>query len=153
MWVMEVLHHRPRSVRRGPIVGLLIVMVGVLLVLVATSVNSWQRDRTEQDLQDSYEQAIATLESAQARVRGTVSYASPLLHVGPPEVRASLEDVVLEEVAQGTAQFERARQAVQDIQIWPWHDDVLIRQSDLLADLDRRARPLTEATGQGLSAS
>ena len=152
---MEVLEHRPEPLRRGPrriLMVLAILGAALLLGAGAVSVDSWQREREALAVQTAYAQAIATLETAQTRVRGTVAYASPLLQVGPPDVRDALEEVVLEEVEVGIAEFDRARQALLDTAVWPWHDDVAAQRAELLADLDDRARTLTEATGQGLAA-
>jgi type II secretory pathway pseudopilin PulG len=147
---MEVLEHTPKPTRRGPIVVLVVAAALILLILGAVAVDDWQRERESLAVQTAYAEAVATIETAQTRVRGTVAYASPLLQVGPADVRAALEELVLEEVDAGRTEFARARQALSDTSVWPWHDEVLEQRAALVADLDDRARSLTEATGQGL---
>lgn len=147
---MEVLEHTPRSTRRGPLVVLVAVATLVLAAFAAMSVDDWQRDRESLAVQAAHADAVATIESAHKRIRGTVAYASPLLQVGPSEVRATLEELVMEEVALGRSEFDQARQVLVDTTVWPWHDDVIEERADLIADLDDRARSITQATGQGL---
>jgi hypothetical protein len=147
---MEVLEHTPKPTRRGPIVALAVIAVLILLVLGAVTVDNGQRERESLAVQTAYAEAVATIETAQARVRGTVAYASPLLQVGPADVRAALEELVLEGVEAGRTEFARARQVLNDTPVWPWHNEVLEQRAALVADLDDRARSLAEATGQGL---
>ena len=147
---MEVLEHTPTPARRRPVLALVVVGVVVLAVLGAIALDSWQRDRESLAVQTAYAQAVAAIETAQDRVRGTVTYASPLLQVGPAQVRAALEDLVLEEIDAGLVEYERARQALLTVTVWPWHGEVLDQRAALVADLDDRARSLTLATGQGL---
>lgn len=147
---MEVLEHTPRPPRRGPIVVLVAAAALILAAFAAMSVDDWQRGRESLAVQAAYADAIATIDSAHRRIRGTVAYSSPLLQVGPSEVRATLEELVLEEVALGRSEFDQARQVLVDTTVWPWHDDVIETRADLIADLDDRARSITQATGQGL---
>lgn len=149
---MEVLEHTERPLRRSPawlIAGA--VALVAFLALGAVRFDGWQRERESLHLQQAYAAAVVTVEGAEAAVRGTVAYASPLLQVGPVAVRDSLEELVEEEVAEGVAEFLRAREALSGTSVWPWHDDQLGQRDDLLRALDERARSLTEATGQGLA--
>lgn len=150
---MEVLEHSVRPMRRRP--GWLIIAAAAivgLVILGAFRLDGWQRERESLDLQRAFAGAVAVIEGAEADVRGTVAYASPLLQVGPVAVRTSLEDLVLEEVAEGLTEYEQARAALAGAPVWPWHTDQVAQREELLADLAERARSLTEATGQGLAA-
>ena len=150
---MEVLEHSVRPVRRRSAWLIAASLVGLaLLVLAALRIDGWQRERESLDLQEAYTEAVAAVEDAEADVRGTVAYASPLLQVGPVAVRTSLEDLVLEEVAEGLEEIQVARMILADTTVWPWHSQVSEQREALIAALDERARSLSQASGQGLGA-
>ncbi len=149
---MEVLEHSVPPVRRRPAWIIAASVVGVaFVVLAAFRLDGWQREREALHLQQAYAEAVAVIENAEADVRGTVAYASPLLQVGPVEVRTALEDLVLEEVTDGVLELQAARDSLADTAVWPWHTRQRQQREDLLIALDERARSLSEATGQGLA--
>jgi hypothetical protein len=152
---MEVLDHTPRRVSpatRRLLIGLgALFVVGIVVTIIAVMVDLRLREQETTALQESYASALAVIEGAESRVRGTVAYSSPLLQSGPPDVRAALEALVWESVTDGRTEITAAQSAISDQRIWPWHADQQALKETLLAQLDERAETVTSATGQGLA--
>jgi Tfp pilus assembly protein PilX len=147
---MEVLDSTPRNRthRRWPWIVLTVLAV---LVFAGWQINSWQQDRARADLTVLAESAEAAIERGESSIQATVAYASPLLRVGPPEVKAQLEELVLTEVSRARINYERERQQIEGISIPPWQSTARTQKATVLATLDERARTILEATGQGLA--
>jgi hypothetical protein len=150
MAAMEVLDTSTdkRAHRRWPWIVLTMISV---LVFAAWQINSWQQDRARADLTALAESAEAAIERGESSIQATVAYASPLLRVGPPEVKAQLEDLVLAEASRVRVNFERERQQIEGMSIPPWQPVARAEKAAVLATLDERARTILEATGQGLA--
>jgi hypothetical protein len=147
---MEVLEHAPlrQHHRRWPWV---IAAVLAVFAFTAWQVNSWAEERLSDEVTASSDAALAAIERGESTVRATVAYASPQLQVGPPEVKAALEELVRSAVTQAQLSYTQARSQVADISIFPWQQEVKAEQRAALTKLDERARTITEATGQGLA--
>lgn len=137
-----MLQNTPQTLGRRPRLTLIALAVIVLISLGVVITDQWRRDWEATQIESAAAAAFTTLDVAHNRVRGTVAYASPLLQIGPPEVRATLEALVLAETDSGQAAVDQARQALLDITVWPWHEDVIEQRTRVIAQLDEQASSL-----------
>jgi hypothetical protein len=135
---MEVLEHTPTTLRRGTTLALIALVGLVVMTIAAVLTDQWRRGWESAQITAASASALATADAAHSRVRGTVAYASPLLQVGPPAVRADLEALVEAEVESGLAAVDQARQVLLDITVWPWHGDIIQQRARLIAQLDEQ---------------
>jgi hypothetical protein len=147
---MEILDATPqiRTRRRWPWIALTVLAV---FLFAGWQINSWQQDRASAHLTALAESAETVIQRGESSIQATVAYASPLLRVGPPDVKAQLEDLVLAEASRARLNYERERQQIEEMSIPPWQAVARDQKAAVLARLDERARTILEATGQGLA--
>ncbi len=130
---------------RWPTVVSVVVVVMVVLGLVARWADAREKQHEFKALLAAITNAQATAAAAQAVVFSTRTYTMPLLvSSSSATVRAGLAELIDQSAAKGATQLRRARVAISDVRVLPWHHQLRAARARYLDYLDAQLTALDD---------